>query len=179
MADRSTARTLILGFGNPDRQDDGAAWHIVRGLAERLGRTVYESTDGDQYEAEPSPILVCVLQLIPEMAEALSLCERVCFVDAHMGSYADPAQRVGDCPGIRFDALRPDYQISPFTHHLAPQSCLKLAALYGRAPQAVVCSIQGYEFGFAQSLSERTSKLVEEAVERICTWVETTSLPPV
>jgi len=29
-------RTLILGYGNPDRQDDGVAVHILEMLAKRL-----------------------------------------------------------------------------------------------------------------------------------------------
>jgi Ni,Fe-hydrogenase maturation factor len=31
------ARTLVIGFGNLDRADDGAAFHIVNRLREGLG----------------------------------------------------------------------------------------------------------------------------------------------
>lgn len=160
----SSDRIVIIGIGNPDRQDDGVAWHILRGLAGRLGSAVFETLDGDLCQVEPSPVLVCMLQLVPEMAEPLSCFGRVCFVDAHTGAYAEE---------MRFAELQPDYQGSPFTHHLTPQSCLALAAtLHGRAPQAVVCSVRGYEFGFAHSLSERTSALADQAIERICAWLE-------
>jgi hydrogenase maturation protease len=156
-------RALVIGFGNPDRQDDGVGWHVVQRLAERLGRVTFETIDGDACAAEPSPVLLCTLQLVPEMAETVRCFERVCFVDAHTGAYADD---------LRFEPLQPSYQTSPFTHHLTPETLLQLAAsLYGRAPEAAVCSVRGYEFGFANSLSQRTAALVEEAVRRICVWL--------
>ncbi|MGQ9500652.1 MAG: hypothetical protein ACUVSF_01005 [Anaerolineae bacterium] len=159
-----SGKTLVIGFGNPDRQDDGVAWYILERLAEQLGHTVFESLDDDLCRMEPSPVLVRMPQLIPEIAEPLSCFARVCFVDAHTGSYAE---------AIHFIALQPEQQHSPFTHHLTPQSCLQLTlSLYGRAPQAVLCSVRGYEFGFARSLSERTKALAEEALQRIWAWLE-------
>lgn len=157
-----SGRALIIGFGNPDRQDDGVGWHVVQRFADQLGRTAFETIDGDACAAEPSPVLMCTLQLVPEMAEALRCFERVCFVDAHTGAYADD---------LRFEPLQPDFQSSPFTHHLTPETLLQLAvSLYGRAPEAVVCSVRGHEFGFAHSLSEHTSALAEQAAERIAAW---------
>ncbi|MCS7259906.1 MAG: hydrogenase maturation protease [Anaerolineae bacterium] len=157
-------KTLVIGFGNPDRQDDGVAWHILERLAEQLGRTVSESLDDDLCRMEPSPVLVRMPQLIPEIAEPISCFGRVCFVDAHTGSYAEE---------IHFVPLQPEPQISPFTHHLTPQSCLQLTlSLYGRTPQAVLCSVRGYEFGFGRSLSEKTAALAEQALRRIRAWLE-------
>jgi hydrogenase maturation protease len=157
-------KALVIGFGNPDRQDDGVAWYILERLAEQLGRVVSESLDDDLCRMEPSPVLVRMPQLIPEIVEPISCFRRVCFVDAHTGSYAEE---------IHFMALQPERQLSPFTHHLTPQSCLQLAlSLYGRVPQAVLCSVRGYEFGFGRSLSERTTALAEEALQRIRTWLE-------
>jgi hydrogenase maturation protease len=159
-------KTLIVGYGNPDRQDDGVAWHIVRRIADQTGCEVFEQIDKDLSTAA-SPVLVCMLQLIPELAEALADVERVCFVDAHTGAYAQD---------IRFETIRPDFQSSPFTHHLTPQTCLVLAeSMYGRAPRAVVCSIRGYEFGFERALSPRTAALAGEATRRISIWLESGS----
>jgi hydrogenase maturation protease len=159
-----SGKTLVIGFGNPDRQDDGVAWYILERLAGQLGRTVSESLDDDLCRMEPSPVLVRMPQLVPEIAEPLSCFARACFVDAHTGSYAEE---------IHFTALQPEHQASPFTHHLTSQSCLQLTlSLYGRVPQAVLCSVRGYEFGFGRSLSERTAALAEEALQRIRTWLE-------
>ena len=30
-------KSLIIGYGNPDREDDGVAWHILRALTVKLG----------------------------------------------------------------------------------------------------------------------------------------------
>jgi len=159
-----SGKTLVIGFGNPDRQDDGVAWYILERLAGQLGRTVSESLDDDLCRMEPSPVLVRMPQLVPEIAEPLSCFARACFVDAHTGSYAEE---------IHFTALQPEHQASPFTHHLTSQSCLQLTlSLYGRVPQAVLCSVRGYEFGFGRSLSERTAALAEEALQRIQAWLE-------
>ena len=32
--------TLVIGYGNADRQDDGVGWHILKVLAERIGTSV-------------------------------------------------------------------------------------------------------------------------------------------
>jgi hydrogenase maturation protease len=160
-------KTLIIGYGNPDRQDDGVAWHIVRRIGDQLGHQVFELLDKDLSAVAPSPVLACMLQLIPELAEALADFERVCFVDAHTGAYAQD---------IRLETIQPDFQSSPFTHHLTPQTCLVLAeSLYGHAPQAVVCSVRGYEFGFERALSPQTAVLAEKATACICTWLESGS----
>jgi hydrogenase maturation protease len=156
-------KTLVVGIGNPDRGDDGVAWHVLRALAQRLQRRLVEWDGEDPDPDEPSPHLVCMLQLTPEVAELLGEYERVCFVDAHTGAYAEE---------LRFEPLEPDFQASPFTHHLTPPACLVLAeTMYGQAPQAVVLSLRGYEFGFSHALSPATARLAETAVERIMAWL--------
>jgi hydrogenase maturation protease len=156
-------KTLIIGFGNPDRQDDGVAWHILKKLAEKLGRALHESVYDDLDQTESPPHLLCMLQLTPEVAEILSYYERAYFVDAHTGSFEEE---------IRFEAIEAQFQTSPFTHHLTPQTCLMMAqTLYGNVPQAGVLSVRGYEFGFCQGLSPRTATLAENAVTLILSWL--------
>ena len=36
------AKTLIIGYGNVDREDDGVGWHILKNLADRIDRTIPE-----------------------------------------------------------------------------------------------------------------------------------------
>ena len=31
-------KTLLLGYGNPDREDDGVAWHVLSRVFRALGR---------------------------------------------------------------------------------------------------------------------------------------------
>jgi hydrogenase maturation protease len=152
--------TLIIGYGNLDREDDGVAWHILAEIARRLGRPVSE--DGF-FPAGENPDLWFALQLTPEMAETVAQYDRVVFVDAHTGAVAEE---------LHFERLSAGFQASPFTHHLTPQTCLSFAkTLYGREPEAVLVSVRGYEFGFATTLSPRTTALAVLATDRIFEWI--------
>ncbi len=157
-------RVLIIGYGNVDRQDDGVAWHILAGIARRLGRHVPASYDDEFDASDASPHLMFVLQLTPELAETLAGNERVCFVDAHTGNVPDDLNIVD---------LASEFQTSPFTHHMTPATCLALArGVYNRAPQARLVSVRGYEFGFSHTLSSRTADLTDQAIEQIMGWLQ-------
>jgi hydrogenase maturation protease len=157
-------RTLILGYGNADREDDGVAWHILNQVAARLGR---ESSPSPEEGFEPGSDELefsFALQLTPEMSETLAQYDRVCFVDAHTG--AVPQE-------LHIEKVRSEFQNSPFTHHLTPHSLLSFSQhLYGKAPEAILVSVRGYAFGFKRSLSERTAELAAQAAELISAWVE-------
>jgi hydrogenase maturation protease len=157
-------KTLILGYGNPDRQDDGVAWHILTDIARRAGILVPESPDEELTLLDAQPALMFALQLIPEMAETLADYQRVCFVDAHTGRVKE---------NVHIEEVKPLFQSSPLTHHLTPESCLALAAsLYGSTPKAILVSVRGFHFEFEQSLSPETGKLAEQAANLIWKWLE-------
>ncbi len=157
-------KTLVLGYGNTDRQDDGVAWHVLVELADRLEIPKPATMDDDFASAGRSVELLFTLQLTPELAETLARFNRVCFVDAHTGEVAEE---------IHFTLIRAEFQTSPFTHHLTPSTCLALAkTLYGKELQAALISIRGYKFGFSRSLSTRTQRLVAEATGRIEDWLQ-------
>lgn len=161
--DAETTKALIVGYGNPDREDDGVAWHVLQGVAEHLGRTGPDLETGGLDQLGQSPDLLFVWQLTPELAELIADYDYVCFVDAHTGDYPED---------LRFDSVEAGYQASPFTHHMTPQTCLMLAErLYGHVPQAVMVSARGHRFGFSNELSIQTELLVEEAIERIAFWL--------
>ena len=154
--------TLIIGFGNPDRQDDGVAWHILTRLSEVLRRPI-PSIDEGFYPNKENPDLLFVLQLIPELAETISAYLRVCFVDAHTGNVP---------MDVNVIEIKAEYQRSPFTHHMTANTCLSLVhTIYGQGPQAILVSVRGNEFGFSHELSPATSQLAEQAVTRIMTWL--------
>lgn len=156
--------SLVIGFGNLDRQDDGVAWHILTSLASRLGRNPDASNEEDFEFGGHDPELLFMLQLTPELSEKIARAERVCFVDAHTGNVPEEVHQA---------SLSVEFQNSPFTHHMTPETCLALAnALYGNAPPAILVSVRGYEFGFQRNLSARTHGFVEEAVERIWIWLQ-------
>ena len=98
------------------------------------------------------------------MAEEIAPYERICFVDAHTGSIARQVQLV---------PVEGQFQHSPFTHHLTPQSLLSMCqALYGKIPQAVLLSVRGYQFEFERQLSPETATLLPEALELILGWLD-------
>jgi hydrogenase maturation protease len=153
--------TLLLGYGNLDRQDDGVAWHVLRRVAERLGLPA--PADEDFAETGGEPHLRFVLQLTPELAETLAQFERVCFIDAHTGAVPEE---------VHLETVAGAYQSSPFTHHLTAATLLALCeALYQAHPEAVLLSVRGYAFGFSRELSPRTAELAEAAGEIILDWL--------
>lgn len=155
--------TLIVGYGNADRQDDGAAWHILSGIAAKLGLPIPAAPE-DGYFPEGQPVdLWYVLQLVPEMAEEFARYDRICFVDAHMGTIPEE---------IRFVPVTTVPTSTALTHHLDPAACLELARmLYGSQPQAMLLSVRGYQFQFARELSPETTRLVNEAVDLLWDWI--------
>ena len=152
----------MIGYGNPDRQDDGIAWHILQAMTIKRGLTAPLSYE-DEFPADDRLDFVFALQLTPEMAADISLYEQVCFVDAHTGEIREP---------LRMIEVQSEFQRSPFTHHLTAQSLLAMCeTIYAKNPRAALLSARGYQFGFARELSEESRALVPEAVNMIETWL--------
>ena len=155
-------KKLVFGYGNVDRQDDGVAWHIISQMITSLGFPPPAPFE------ELSPVsfgdvdFLFQLQLTPELGELLSGYEAVCFLDAHTGVVPDE---------IHFEEIHPDYQRSPFTHHLPPSTLLSISdSIYNKYPRSILISVRGYEFGFSNELSERSQALVKPAAEMILKW---------
>lgn len=157
------ADTLIIGIGNADRQDDGVGWHILKNLAERLGKTVPEDP-GEIVEVETDKAdLIFILQIYPELAETISHYQRVCFVDAHTADIAEE---------ISWTTLNPEYEKSPLTHHMSPRTVLSIgAAIYGQMPETILVSVRGYHFQFERALSAETESLAKQAINRLWDWI--------
>ncbi|HAF48248.1 MAG TPA: hypothetical protein DCL08_03280, partial [Anaerolineaceae bacterium] len=138
------ANTLIIGYGNADRQDDGAGWHIVRNLAKRLGLSVPDDP-GAAIEIDHELVdLIFDLQIYPELAETISQYKRVCFVDAHTSDIPEE---------ISWIILSPEYEKSPLTHHMSPRTVLSIAkTVYKKVPEAILVSVRGFKFQFEREL---------------------------
>lgn len=155
--------TLIIGYGNPDRQDDGVAWHVLVGTADRLGIRSPKTVDEGFESFETEPAFMFVLQLTPEMAEVIAQYNKVCFVDAHTGAIPND---------VNVDIIKPDYHTSPFTHHMTAQTLMELAhTLYHQDLEALIISVRGYEFGFNVGLSKQTQNLANQAIQQIIDWL--------
>ena len=155
-------RTLLIGYGNPDRADDGVAWHILRALTIKMGLEVPDSYE-EEFPQTERVDFAFYLQLTPEMAEEISAYEYVCFLDAHTGSIPEAVRMIG---------VESDFQRSPFTHHLTPQSHISICeTLYGKKPEAALLSVRGYQFLFSRQLSAETLALVPQAVDFVWEWL--------
>lgn len=160
-------KLLILGYGNPDREDDGVAWHILRALTIKLGLDSPSSYE-DEFPEFALIDFAFYLQLAPEMAEDISEYKYVCFVDAHTGNIAEP---------VRLIHVESEFQASPFTHHLTPQSLLSLCeTIYKKKPDAALLSVLGHRFLFSRQLSEETAALVPQAVQLIWDWMNSKNI---
>lgn len=153
---------LLLGYGNPDREDDGVAWHILRALTVQMGLPAPDSYE-DDFPENSQVDFAFYLQLTPEMAEDIAQYEYVCFVDAHTGNIPEE---------VRIIDVESDFQKSPFTHHLTAQSLLSICeTLYKTKPESALLSVRGYQFLFSRTLSEPTATLVPEAVNLAWAWM--------
>lgn len=124
---------LALGYGNPGRGDDG----LGPAAAERLGALRWPGvTVGDPY------------QLAPEDAVDVAAHDLVWFIDAaRAGPEPFFAQRVTPAETIDFDS-----------HRMSPQTLLALAERYcGKAPEAWLMGVRGYEFEFREGLSAKAA----------------------
>lgn len=161
-------KLLLLGYGNPDREDDGVAWHILRAITLKLGLSAPGSYE-DEFPEHELIDFAFHLQLTPEMAEDINEYPYVCFVDAHTGNIPEP---------VRLIEVESEFQSSPFTHHLTPQSLMSMCeTLYQKKPDATLLSVLGHRFLFTRQLSEETAELVPQAVELIWNWMSVRNLP--
>jgi hydrogenase maturation protease len=157
-------KILIIGYGNPDREDDGVAWHILQLLAAHYGLQMPENYLDGFYPEGKSIDLYSALQLTPEMADTIANYDSVCFVDAHTGAVPEE---------ISIKQLEPGFQQNPFTHHMTPETCLSITqTLYKKKPIALLVSVRGYSFQFAHGLSPATQQLSQDAATKIEDWVD-------
>ena len=136
---------LMIGYGNPLREDDGVGWAAADLLRAEL----------------PAARARCIAchQLMPELAEPVSLAGAVLFVDA----------RASGAPGaLEIRPLAPDTELlAGMTHMLGPGALLALAErLYGRCPPAQLATVVGVSFGYGEGLSPAVRAALPELVAR-------------
>jgi len=137
-------KTLVIGYGNDSRNDDGVGRYVVEQLAARK---------------LPGVELETAHQLEVEMAETLTHFDRVFFIDAAIPEASAPVQR---------SVVTPTLQSHAVAHYLAPGDLLALSqTLYGRAPEAVLYSVRGHDFNFGTELSNDVRRFADEVAEQI------------
>jgi hydrogenase maturation protease len=141
---RLRERTLICGYGNPGRSDDGLGPALIARLEEEPS---FKGHEDIQTEAR--------LQLNIEDALTISRFDRVIFVDA---STRGPASYI-------FRKIRPAGRWSFSTHSLEPGSVLALCReLYGKTPRISVLAIRGHRWVLGEGLSPRAEENLLRAV---------------
>jgi hydrogenase maturation protease len=153
------SRTLVIGFGNIDRADDGVAFQVINALRRRLGQKALSEEDTGLEELGAPVDSVFLSQLAPELMDTLTEFGQVIFVDAHVYETLED---------LHCAPVVPEYAPSTFTHHLTPGALLALLkTLYGVEPAGHLVSIRGYDFDFHRDLSTNTRALVESAADCI------------
>jgi hydrogenase maturation protease len=152
-------RTLIIGYGNPSRRDDGVALVIINGLRQRLGLPSLDGND-DGYDDLGQPVDTLFLQqLMPELAETISHYDAVIFLDAHVGVIPEAIRRV---------TLIADGDRAIVSHHVKPAGLLEIARrLYDHCPTGELISVRGYDFDFGEELSPATAAAAAQAAAEI------------
>ena len=158
------SRTLVIGFGNIHRADDGVAFEVINALRRRLGQNPLSEDETGLEELGAKLDSVFLSQLTPELMDTLVDYGRVIFVDAHVYENMDD---------LHCSPVVPEYAPSTFTHHLTPAALLALLkTLYQAEPTGHLVSIRGYDFDFHRNLSEKTGALVEPAADCILRFLK-------
>jgi hydrogenase maturation protease len=160
------SRTLVIGFGNRDRADDGVAYSVINALRSRLGQKPLPEDETGLEELGQEIDSIFLSQLTPELLETLADYQQVAFVDAHVPGKGD---------ALHCEPVCPEYSPSTFTHHLTPGAFLALLkTLYRLEPAGHLVSIRGHDFDFHRDLSPETEALVGPAVEHILRLIKNT-----
>ena len=142
---------LIVGYGNPLRQDDGIGWQAAQHLAKRL-------------EGKPVQVIACH-QLMPELAESAQRARAVLFIDA---------SREG-IPGelSSQDIANKESLASPLVHFMDPSAVMSCAQeLFGHCPPATVLSMTGASFDYGEGLSTAVQDALPKLFEWVNEWIQ-------
>ncbi len=153
---------LIIGYGNPLREDDGIGWAAAEKIAEfGLQDSDFNATHYPEEANKPLRITVEALhQLLPELAEPISRADLVIFVDAAVG---------GEPGEIRRADLTPEMErLGAFSHHVGPSELLECArVLYGRFPPATLFTVTAAQLGYGEGLSTAVAAALPELLQQI------------
>jgi hydrogenase maturation protease len=138
-------KTLVIGYGNNSRKDDGVGWFVIQQLA------ASDLPAGVELETAH--------QLEVELSETLTGYDRVIFVDAAIPEAPERIMRT---------EVTPQFQSHAVAHYLTPPDVLSLCkTLYGRQPEAWLFSIRGDDFNFGEELTPAVEAAGREVAGQI------------
>jgi hypothetical protein len=172
---------LVIGYGNPLRQDDGLGWHIAHGLNALAARRAIAPLS-----------VIASQQLRPEHTVAIASSSAVLFVDA--ACQRNPGQLdPGPPEPLRLESIELELELEnepeptgrmlagpqtgchgqPLSHQLWPEALLQLTwLLEGRHPPGWKLAIPGQWFGFGELLSPMAARGMEAAQVLIAQWAQ-------
>jgi hydrogenase maturation protease len=143
-------KVVILGYGNPQRHDDG----LARTALERL-----------ELACLPGEVeFVHAYQLVPEHASIASQADLLIFVDA---------SQTGPSGEIRIERIRPGGAFPSPSHHLSAPALLTLMReAYGAEPEAYLATVRGESFELGEGLTPAMERLLPQLVRAVSQIVE-------
>lgn len=153
-------QVLLIGYGNPLREDDGVGWRVVAEMAN--GQL---ETGQNPQSIIHNPQFIAVHQLLPELAEPISQADLVIFVDAAVA---------GEPGEIRRMELQPQAEEpGAFSHQVGPAGLLESArVLYGRFPPATLFTITAAQMGYGDQLSPPVAAALPELLRQITARIQ-------
>ena len=132
--------TLILGYGNTLRGDDGAGALAAEAIAA---------------QALPSVDVRVLHQLLPELAAPIAAADLVIFIDAAVGTAGQ----------VQCEPVVPAVGLPVLSHRCSPGQLLGLVAstLQRPSPPAWTVSVAGHGFELGAPLHPTTAQAVETA----------------
>lgn len=144
--------TLVIGYGNITRSDDGVGVLIAQRIEQAFLPGVEVRT---------------LQQLHVELAEEFLNYERVILIDASSDGEEVRLRRVEGGAGVTGSS----------SHHLGPEMLAGLATrLYGKEPVLFVCTVRAENFDFGQELTPSVRERAAEALRRILSLLQEESL---
>jgi hydrogenase maturation protease len=135
---------LVIGYGNTLRGDDA------------VGRKAAEIVAGWNL---PHVRVLSVHQLTPELAQDISACDQVLFVDARAGGMTDTVARL---------SIEASESVAALEHSTSPRTLLAFSrALFGARPDAQWVTVPGINFELGEGLSAHAERGMRSAIRAI------------
>jgi hydrogenase maturation protease len=146
-------RTLIYGYGNIGRQDDGLGVYLIDKLRHWL-----------PYHGLHDVSLASNFQLNIEDSVDLAKHDLVVFADATKEAIDD----------IKFDRLYPDPLLVNFTMHAVPPAAILYLceSLHQRRPETYVLRLKGYNWEFQEGLSAKAYTNLEKGFHFLTSFLQ-------
>lgn len=141
-------KTLLYGYGNPGRQDDGLGNEFIELMTKWIDENGIEGVSTDSN-----------YQLNIEDADTISDKDIVVFVDATIEEIDD----------FYIDRVEPSGAKIEFSMHaVSPAFVVNLCnSLYDKYPEAYLIHIKGYEWDFAEGLTDKARENMLKAAEYV------------